>query len=144
MTFPFATTNRSALKDLDSSPVRTGDSLLGDKAVEEDLSFPLSHTSPGSVLKQRNNYCASHYQRISKLKALLKPPNIPALIWYNLKTIVLMYQQATASTLTMSSPEPDLNYKNSADRLAVSQFSLHNTKNTRSSVLLFPIRSMSI
>jgi hypothetical protein len=120
--------------------MRTGGSLLGDKVVEEDLSFPLSHTSPGSVLKQINNYYASHYQRISKLKALLKPPNIPTLILYSLKTIILMYQQATDSTLTMSSPEPDLNYKNSANSLAVSQFGLHNTKNTRSTVLLFRIR----
>lgn len=129
---------------LDSSPMRTGGSLLGDKAVEEDLSFPLSHTSPGSVLKQRNNYYASHYQRISKLNALLKPPNIPTLIRYNLKTIMLIYQQATASTLTVSFPKPDLNYKNSANILAVSQFSLHNIKNTNSTVLLFLNRSTSI
>jgi hypothetical protein len=137
MTFPFAT-DRLWRTYLDSSPMRTGGSLLGDQAAEEDLSFPLSHTSPGSVLKQSNNYYASHYQCISKLKALLKSPNIPTLIRYNLKTIVLIYQQTTAS-----SPEPDLNYKKSANSLAVSQFSLHNTKNTGSTVLLSFIRYTS-
>lgn len=129
---------------LDSSPMRTGGSLLGDKAVEENLSFPLSHTSPGSVLKQRNNYYASHYQRISKLRALLKPPNILTVIRYNLKTIILIYQQATASTLIKSTSKPDLNYKNSANSLAVSQFSLRSTKNTGSTALLFLIRYTSI
>jgi hypothetical protein len=43
----------------------------------------------------------------------------------------------------MSSPEQDLNYKDRADSLAISQFSLHHTKNTRSNVLLFPIRYTS-
>jgi len=44
----------------------------------------------------------------------------------------------------MSSPEPDLNYKNSANSLVVSQFGLHNTKNTGNTVLLFLIRYTSI
>jgi len=69
---------------------------------------------------------------------------LKGLIRYNLKTIILIYQQATASTLTMTSPEQDLNYKNRADSLAISQFSLRSTKNTRSNVLLFPIRYTSI
>jgi hypothetical protein len=130
--FPFATTNRSALKDLGrllSCAYRgllTGGSLLGDKAVEEDRPFPLSHTSPGRVLKQRNNYYTSHYQRIFQLQALLKPPNIPNLIRYNLKTIILIYQQATASMLTVLSPEQDLNYKNSAN--SASSFAVQLTQ----------------
>jgi len=69
---------------------------------------------------------------------------MPTLIRYNLKTIILIYQQVTASTLTTSTPEPDLNYKNSANSLAVSQFSLHNTKNTGSIVLLSLIRYTSM
>ena len=40
----------------------------------------------------------------------------------------------------MSSPETDLNYKKRVNSLAVSQFGLHNTKNTGSTVLLFLIR----